>query len=395
MKRVIFGLMMTLLAIGVLSCAFNIKPAKGAWTGTVYIRADGSMDPPDAPIITYDNLTYTLTENITSSGNGIIVERDNIILDGAGYTIQGVGFEWGGIGTQLIERNNVTIKNVNIKDIFIGIDLYKSSNNSLTRNNIIDTGEGVFLHGTYENQSRYNTIFGNNIAHSHAEGIRFECSSENTINHNNFVDNRLHVYFFVSTNFWDDGYPSGGNYWSNYTGVDLYSGPYQNETGCDGVGDVSYVIDANNRDNYPLMGPSNTFGAQHWDGLTYNFDVVSNSTILNFELFESLIPEIPSKISLNVSGPDNARGFCRITIPNTIVQELWQGNYTVLLNGEPWPFTNWTGTVNTYIYIDYTHSEHEIIIIPEFPSTITLALFMLTTLFATALLKTKRKRQAP
>jgi hypothetical protein len=71
----------------VLLLAFNIKPAKGAWTGTVYIRADGSIYPLDAPIMTYDNLTYTLTENITSSDNGIIVERDNIILDGAGYTI--------------------------------------------------------------------------------------------------------------------------------------------------------------------------------------------------------------------------------------------------------------------------------------------------------------------
>jgi hypothetical protein len=31
------------------------------------------------------------------------------------------------------------------------------------------------------------------------------------------------VYFFasISANLWDDGYPSGGNYWSNYTGLDL------------------------------------------------------------------------------------------------------------------------------------------------------------------------------
>jgi outer membrane protein assembly factor BamB len=56
-------------------------------------------------------------------------------------------------------------------------------------------------------------------------------------------------------NVWDDSYPSGGNYWSNYAGTDLYSGPYQNITGSDGIGDTPYIIDANNRDNYPLMQP--------------------------------------------------------------------------------------------------------------------------------------------
>jgi hypothetical protein len=56
-------------------------------------------------------------------------------------------------------------------------------------------------------------------------------------------------------NVWDDGYPSGGNYWSDYTGVDLYSGPYQNETSSDGIGDTPYDIDENNVDHYPLMKP--------------------------------------------------------------------------------------------------------------------------------------------
>lgn len=54
---------------------------------------------------------------------------------------------------------------------------------------------------------------------------------------------------------WDDGYPSGGNFWSDYAGADLYSGPYQNETGSDGIGDTPYVIDALNSDRYPLMTP--------------------------------------------------------------------------------------------------------------------------------------------
>jgi PKD repeat protein len=50
-------------------------------------------------------------------------------------------------------------------------------------------------------------------------------------------------------NVWDDGYPSGGNYWNDYAGTDLYSGPYQNETGSDGIGDTWYPVG----DHYPLM----------------------------------------------------------------------------------------------------------------------------------------------
>jgi hypothetical protein len=67
----------------------NIQSAKG-WSGTVYIRTDGSIDPPDAPIISHDNITYALSDNIMSYENGIVVERNNIILDGNYFTVQGI-----------------------------------------------------------------------------------------------------------------------------------------------------------------------------------------------------------------------------------------------------------------------------------------------------------------
>jgi len=79
-------------------------------------------------------------------------------------------------------------------------------------------------------------------------------SSNNTIYHNNFVNNTNQVYQEENfNNTWNEVYPSGGNYWSDYNGTDLYSGPYQNITGSDGIGDTPYVIDANNIDHYPLM----------------------------------------------------------------------------------------------------------------------------------------------
>jgi len=56
-------------------------------------------------------------------------------------------------------------------------------------------------------------------------------------------------------NVWDNGYPSGGNYWSDYNGTDLRKGPGQNVTGSDGIGDTPYIINTNNQDYYPLMMP--------------------------------------------------------------------------------------------------------------------------------------------
>jgi len=56
-----------------------------------------------------------------------------------------------------------------------------------------------------------------------------------------------------STNVWDDDYPSGGSYWSDYNGVDVKNGPNQDQPSSDGIGDTPYVIDANNQDRYPLM----------------------------------------------------------------------------------------------------------------------------------------------
>ena len=125
-KKTVSGIMLTLLLFGIFSLAINVKPAKSTWTGTVYIRADGSIDPPDAPIITYDNVTYVLTDNITSSADGIVVERDNIVIDGAGHTLEGTG-EYPYKGVDLSGRSNVTIKNVTITNFYYGI--YLSSSN--------------------------------------------------------------------------------------------------------------------------------------------------------------------------------------------------------------------------------------------------------------------------
>lgn len=64
LRKTVSGIISTLLLTGILALTFNVQPVEAS--GTIYIRADGSIDPPDAPVITLDNVTYTLTGNITS-----------------------------------------------------------------------------------------------------------------------------------------------------------------------------------------------------------------------------------------------------------------------------------------------------------------------------------------
>jgi parallel beta-helix repeat protein len=273
--------MLSLISMSILIYVFNVQLVKKsywAWTETIYIRADGSVDPLDVPIFSADNITYSLTDNIagdfTQSGSKVIIlERDNIVFNGAGYTIQGAGWErFVPRGIYLTGRSNVTIKNTTIKSFYIGICLHNSSNNNISGNNMINNDIGIALYNSSKNNisrnnitknnsgifirySSSNSISGNNITKNH-NSIWLWASSNDKFYHNNFIGNTNQVLNYLgdpsagyyeppSISTWDDGYPSGGNYWSDYTGLDAKQ---------DGIGDTPYIIDEYNKDNYPLMG---------------------------------------------------------------------------------------------------------------------------------------------
>ena len=214
---------------------------------TIYVRPDGSIDPSAAPI-ELDGNTYTLTDSIVN--NSIVIEKDSIEIDGAGYALQGPELLPAESGIYLAGRSNVTIRNMNIKEFRYGISLWSSSNSSISGNNITNNEHGVYLYYNSVN----NTVSGNNIT-DNEYGVSIYYSPNNTVSHNNFLDNLNQVSSDGSVNFWDDGYPSGGNYWSDYTGMDLQSGSYQNVTGSDGIGDTPCLLPANNIDRYPHMKP--------------------------------------------------------------------------------------------------------------------------------------------
>jgi parallel beta-helix repeat protein len=357
-RTVSIGIFFSFILIGTIFLSMQVPVAKAAnFVGqTIYLRADGSIEPSDAPVDVHGT-TYTLTGDIQcpSFGYCINIERSGILLDGDGYTIEGWNPENAPIASGLAIYagfvSNIEIRNIIIKGCAGGITVQsvsgevkihnttinaqtqtegsetigisitscdsanidqnqilnnynaiqaQSSNCSITNNRIMhNTGAGVYLAGSdsrvlsnliakndlgieiegSNNLIRDNDILsnnrigifigapnnlftGNNIVgqnSTNAYGIQMiPYQGENTFYHNDFENNYIQVEggdLALIANIWDNGYPSGGNYWDTYHGVDSYSGVFQNETGSDDIGDNLYQITTANIDNYPLMQP--------------------------------------------------------------------------------------------------------------------------------------------
>ena len=132
----------------------------------------------------------------------------------------------------------------------VGIRVTDSNNNMVAGNYAWNNENGIHLIFSHGNTFADNLVILNNQV-----GIRLEVSNINTIHHNNIINNSQQADDDMDTNQWDDGYPSGGNYWSDYVGADVFSGPNQDIPGSDGKGDTPYVIDADSEDRYPLVAP--------------------------------------------------------------------------------------------------------------------------------------------
>jgi len=180
---------------------------------------------------------------ITKSGDGILLAytRKSVIEDVTASNCSK--------GISLVSSESNTINNNTMTNNEIGIHL-EISNNNMIVNNIASNND---FRGIQLQESEGNSIIGNTISKNRFGGIGLWYSSNNVIYYNNFINNTKQVESSQSTNTWDGSYPSGGNYWSDYADVDFYSGPHQNITGSDDIGDKPYIINKDNQDRYPLM----------------------------------------------------------------------------------------------------------------------------------------------
>lgn len=236
-------------------------------TTTIFIQPDGTVNPSNVPIQRNGDI-YTFTANIY---NPILVQKNNITIDGAGYSL---------IGPLTLEErksepvlgtgpnttlppyiigldcdktvNGLTIRNLNIKDFNIGVYI-RTTNNTLIDNAVSGNTVGVLLSGS-ANKINRNYIFDNEeglfFGFEQINGSSANIPSDIDISENSFINNTYQlsgcvckVYnFSEALHSWDNG--DKGNYWSDYNGTDANS---------DGIGDTYYRIDILNQDRYPLI----------------------------------------------------------------------------------------------------------------------------------------------
>ena len=298
----------------------------------IYYYADvsGIVVPDDAGEVILANCSNMTVENVNASNSTLGIElactNDSLVTNNIVENNK-----W---GIFLIYSDNNTITNnvVDLNKYDYGIGLHYSDNNRIENNTTNwDTYNGIFLERSDNNiitnntssynyygvrlfDSGNNIIVNNSINSNNMYGIILHYSSNNNrIYHNNFVNNDAYDDNF---NYWDDDYPSGGNYWSDYTGEDNYQGENQDLFGSDGIGDVPYfILGDNNRDRYPLMNPwpptqqvevsiSPSYqSALPGDNLNYTVTVKNTSSVVdNYDLSVSDTEGWPLLLENNMLG---------------------------------------------------------------------------------------------
>jgi nitrous oxidase accessory protein len=214
-----------------------------------------------------------INNNIVNNSEGIRQQRNDLLISENNITQNYVGIAGYNTENILVTRNNISTN-------WYGIDIGVCRNITVSENQISDNTGGLILyyygpHFVYSNNITNNNwgikfaegcnnaiVYGNRILQNDVgvvllifpnAGDVIASGDGNMVFGNFFVDNNKQVTQEKNSNYpdvsimgtdivsWDNG--TIGNHWDDYSGLD------ENE---DGIGDIPYIIDENNRDNNPL-----------------------------------------------------------------------------------------------------------------------------------------------
>ncbi len=213
----------------------------------------------------YGNVYLTRGNHANVSGS---IFENPFLRSGSGLSLSAVSHLF--VSKNRISGHGVGVRSDGCDDVVI------------EENDVFDNEEGVFLSDCSEILVVDNNLTSNDL------GLRLIYCSGGTVYHNNFQSN---IYsqapiYTNDDNRWNESYPVGGNYWSDYAGMDEHSGPSQDMLGADGIGDTPYSIYTGVDDHYPLMRPIN----------------VPNAIPVAFFTVEPLAGDVTTVFQVNASG---------------------------------------------------------------------------------------------
>jgi parallel beta-helix repeat protein len=197
---------------------------------------------------------------ILNSDNGIVVGNVGSVDIEHNYVTSPQGFTLQGSGSIILADNKIIGSSGPTVHLYqYGISEFQTGSVNLVNNTISNSMPTNFQSGPAGiniTSSGAAFVVGNTIRASNSYGIVLHNAFGGLVSHNNLLNNTIQAFDDnPSQNLWDNGYPSGGNFWSDFTGVDNCSGPQQNTCPSpDGIGDTPYVFNFN-MDRYPLMKP--------------------------------------------------------------------------------------------------------------------------------------------
>jgi parallel beta-helix repeat protein len=339
-----FGL---LALLGAVACQAAQAPGPGGSPGSSAVAPSASPSAAASPTQSYPTRegtcamrvseSFTLANDMTCAGDGMVVVSDDVTIDLGGHTLTGpgmgpqtwplpqldsVGIRVGGhtgvtvrngktqafsTGIYFIDMESSTIegvttlrnrfgfyihasKKITVKDSDVELNIYglhlQSSNECVLVNNLLARqtynspgGYGLYLYASSRNRVTDNTI-DSNINW----GIWFSDAKENVIFHNNVVGNNPPVSDNTEgSNVWYDKQSKEGNWWADYKGKDSDN---------DGIGDSPY----------PILGPGGMVDAYPFvakDG----WKTKRRSTI---DHYEPAAPRTPRGVTLVALAGGNA-----------------------------------------------------------------------------------------
>ncbi len=222
----------------------NVKGSeiKDSARGPIYSVSSTYLDVHDCDITNSSGSLYLYQVSHSSVHDNNISTRASAIYAPTSLSRDGY-----------IEIYNNTISKIGSRS-YVAITFSYMNTGYIYGNTIRGFGTGLNLYSSSNIDIYANTFYSNYNCVNIYRNYNYGPYIASRIYHNNFINNNLVAYAPYNDSF-NMTYPEGGNYYSQYHGVDYFSGPNQDILGSDGIGDTAYSVGSGSTDYYPLIFP--------------------------------------------------------------------------------------------------------------------------------------------